>query len=59
MAAPAEWGVHRRGALLAAILIAVVVQPDLVEFTPSPSARRLYAWGALALMVGCGYGAVT
>ena len=46
------------GAFLAAVLVAVVIQPDLIGFEPSPLVRRTCAWGALALMVGCGYAVV-
>jgi hypothetical protein len=45
-------------AVLAAIVVVVVVEPDLLGYAPAPWARRVCAWGALALMVGCGYSAV-
>ena len=45
-------------AVLAAILVVVVIQPDLLGLEPVPWVRRLCAWGALALMVGCAYGMV-
>ena len=45
-------------ALLAAVLVAVVIQPDLLGLAPSPWARQLCGWGAVALMVGCGYALV-
>jgi hypothetical protein len=41
-----------------AVLVIVVVEANLLGFAPSPSARRLCAWGALILMVGCGCAAV-
>jgi hypothetical protein len=44
-------------ALLAALLVTVVVNPDLLGLEPSPQFRRLCAWSALSLMVGCSYGA--
>jgi hypothetical protein len=45
-------------ALLAAILVTVVIQPDLLGLAPTSGIRRLSGWGAVALMVGCGYAAV-
>ena len=45
-------------ALLAAALVAVVIQPDLVGIAPSSGVRQLCGWGAVALMVGCGYALV-
>src|SRR5215207_1951721 len=41
-------------ALLAAALVAVVVQPDALGLAPSPRVRQLCGWSAVALMVGCG-----
>jgi hypothetical protein len=45
-------------ALLPAILDAVVVEPDLLGFAPSPWVRRLCAWCALALIPGGGYSVI-
>ena len=45
-------------AALAAILVAVVVEPELIGYEPSPWVRRLCAWAALVLIVGCAYGVV-
>ena len=45
-------------ALLAAVLVAVEIQPDSLGLAPSPRARQLCGWGAVALMVGCGYALV-
>jgi hypothetical protein len=45
-------------ALLAAILVAMVVEPDLRGYEPSPWVRRICAWRALMLMVGCAYAVV-
>ena len=45
-------------AVLAAILVAVVVRPDLVGFAPSPGVRQASAWAALALLAGCAVGVV-
>jgi hypothetical protein len=39
-------------------LVAVVVQPDVLGLAPSPSVRRICAWGAVALMAGCAYALV-
>jgi hypothetical protein len=44
--------------LLAAILVALVIQPDVFGFVPSSRIRQLCGWGAVALMAGCGYAAV-
>jgi hypothetical protein len=38
---------------LAAILVAVVIQPGLIGLAPSPGIRQLCGWGAVALIVGC------
>jgi hypothetical protein len=46
-------------AVLAAVLVAAVVEPNLLGYEPSPWMRRICAWGALALMVGCTYGMVS
>ena len=45
-------------ALLAALLVAVVIQPDVLGLAPSPRARQLCGWGAVALMASCGYALV-
>jgi hypothetical protein len=45
-------------ALLAAILVTVVVQPDLLGLAPTSGIRRLCGWGGVALIAGCGYAAV-
>jgi hypothetical protein len=45
-------------ALLAAILLTVAIQPDLLGFAPSPRIRQLCAFGALVLVVVCGYAVV-
>jgi hypothetical protein len=44
--------------VLAAVLVAVVVEPDLLGLEPTPWVRRICAWGALVLMLGCGYAVV-
>jgi hypothetical protein len=45
-------------ALLAAALVAVVIQPDVLGLAPSPRIRQVCGWGAVALLVGCGYATV-
>ena len=45
-------------ALLAAALVAAVIQPDVLGLAPSPRVRQLCGWGAVALMAGCGYALV-
>ena len=45
-------------ALLAAALVAVVIQPDVLGLAPSSGVRQFCGWGAVALMVGCGYALV-
>jgi hypothetical protein len=45
-------------AMLAACLVVVVVEPDLIGFAPSPHVRQLCAIGALVLMVGSCYALV-
>src|SRR5215212_600418 len=45
-------------ATLAAALVAAVIQPDVLGLAPSPRVRQLCGWGAVALMVGCGYALV-
>jgi hypothetical protein len=42
-------------ALLAAVLVVLVVEPELVGVTVSRLARQLCALGALMLMSGCAY----
>ena len=42
-------------ALLAAILVTVVVQPDLLGLAPSSGTRRVCGWSAVALIAGCGF----
>jgi dolichyl-phosphate-mannose--protein O-mannosyl transferase len=42
-------------ALLAAILVAAVVEPGLAGPALSPRTRQFYAVGALVLIVGCCY----
>jgi hypothetical protein len=43
---------------VAAVLVAVVVEPNLLGDEPAPWVRRVCAWGALVLMVGCAYAVV-
>jgi hypothetical protein len=45
-------------AVLAAVLVAAVIQPDVLGLAPSPRVRQLCGWGAVALMAGCGYALV-
>jgi hypothetical protein len=45
-------------ALLAAILVTVVVEPEFVGVTVSRPMRQLCAVAALVLMTGCGYAVV-
>jgi hypothetical protein len=45
-------------AVLAAVLVVVVIEPDLLGLVPSPGVRQLCGWAALVLMVGCAYGVV-
>jgi hypothetical protein len=42
-------------AVLAAILVVVVIEPDRLGVVPSLGVRQACAWSALALMVGCGF----
>jgi len=37
------------------VLVAVVIEPQMVGLTVSPRMRQLCALGALVLMIGCGY----